>query len=199
MEIEGYPKEICLKDGKRIRIRLFVEGDREGLKKFFQGLSEQDRMFLKEDFSCDEALDELVHGIRSGSVQPLLAEVDREIIGYALLHRYRFSWLRHIGEIRIAVTKAYRKKGLGTHLAKEVFYMALKEGLQKIIAEMMVDQVDAIRVFEKLGFQKEAVLKDHVIDLKNRSRDLLIMSQNLDVLWRRVEDLIISQEQRSQE
>ncbi len=166
MEIEGYPKEIFLKNGKRIRIRLFVEGDREGLKKFFRGLSEQDRMFLKEDFSSDEALDELIHGMRTGSIQPLIAEIDGEIIGYSLLHRYRFSWLRHIGEIRIAVTKAYRKRGLGTHLAKEIFYMALREGLQKIIAEMTVDQVDAIRVFEKLGFQKEAVLKNHVIDLR---------------------------------
>ncbi|MEM7828622.1 MAG: GNAT family N-acetyltransferase [Candidatus Aenigmatarchaeota archaeon] len=197
--MEDYPKEVRLKDGKKVKIRLMSGEDREEFRRFFLGLSEQDRMFLKEDFSSEEALNELIHSISTGSIQPIVAESEGKIVGYALLNRYKFSWLRHVGEIRIAVAKAYRKRGLGTYLAKEVFHTALKEGLQKILAEMMADQVDAIRMFEKLGFQKEAILKDHVIDLKNTSHDLLIMSQHLDILWRKVEDMIIAEEQRSQD
>ncbi|MGA1872519.1 MAG: hypothetical protein ACMUHY_02510, partial [Thermoplasmatota archaeon] len=43
-------------------------------------------------------------------------------IGDATLHRAKFGWFRHVGEIRLVTHPDYRRKGLGLLLAKEIFF-----------------------------------------------------------------------------
>ena len=47
---------------------------------------------------------------------------------------------------------------------------------------------------EALGFQREAVLKDHVTDLRGRPHDLVIMTNYVAELWRKMEDAILDME-----
>ena len=44
---------------------------------------------------------------------------------------------------------------------------------------MAAEQKGAIQVFEKLGFNAEALLADYVIDRKNRTHDLIAMSYDI--------------------
>jgi len=123
-------------------------------------------------------------------VIPILAVLEDRVIGDATLHRERFGWSKHVGEIRIVTDRSFRRQGLGLHLAKEIFFLSQKLNIHKVIAEMMEDQHGAIKVFGALGFQKEAVLRDHVMDLKGKKHNLIIMSQDIDRLWEKMQDLI---------
>lgn len=62
--------------------------------------------------------------------------------------------------------------------------------LEKVSAEMMENQYAAIEVFKALGFVKEAVLKNHVMDLNGNKHSLIIMSQDVSSLWEKIRDLI---------
>ena len=68
-------------------------------------------------------------------------------------------------------------------LAAEIFHQAVESGLDKLVAEVLTVQKNAQRVFARLGFQEEAVLKDHGVDADGNKHDLIIMSNIVSTLW----------------
>ena len=88
----------------------------------------------------------------------------------------KLSWSSHVGELRILVASGARGMGLGRRLVEETFLLALESGLNKVTAQMTLDQKGAIAVFEELGFSGEALFKDHVRDSDGQFHDLLILS-----------------------
>src|SRR4029077_20358705 len=89
------------------------------------------------------------------------------------------SWSRHVGELRVIVEAAMRGQGLGQNLAQESFALALDLGLEKLMAQMTVDQRGAIGVFEGLGFRAEALLHNHVKDREGVTHDIVILSHDV--------------------
>jgi RimJ/RimL family protein N-acetyltransferase len=57
--------------------------------------------------------------------------------------------------------------------------MALGAGLEKLVAQMTVDQGAAIALFESLGFKAEALLRDHVQDLEGKKHDIVVLGHNI--------------------
>ena len=102
--------------------------------------------------------------------------MDGEVVGYASMHNDQVSWQRHLGELRIQVGQAYRGCGLGGVLGKEIFAIASDLGIEKIVAQMTVDQRQAIALVERHGFKHEAVLHDFVIGRDGRKNDLVVMT-----------------------
>jgi RimJ/RimL family protein N-acetyltransferase len=188
--LKDYPKEFTLKDKKtKVVVRPMEASDRNGLLKFFRSLSEKDRLYLRHDVTLEETIDKWVKNINYERVFPLLALHEKAIVADATLHRNEYSWTRHVGEIRIVVGEAYRRKGLGFLLLKEIFYVALRMGLHKLVAETAEDDLSAVRMLEKMGFQKEAVLKNHIMDPRSVKHNLLIMSNDVETLLRHMADL----------
>jgi len=187
----GYPKTFHLKDGTEVLLRLMEKEDFEDLLAFFRSLPEEDRMFLKEDVTDPAVVKRWVDSLDYETVLPILAIIGGKIVGDATLHMQTHGWMRHVGEIRMVVAREYQGKGIGTVLARELFFNAVRLGLAKIEAMVMEDQVGAIKALQRLGFKKEATLKDGVLDLKGKKHNLIILSHNTDELWKRMEDMII--------
>ena len=185
MDLKEYPKETILKDASQAILRPMVREDQNRLMEFFRGLSDADRLYLRDDVTNPEVVRSWSENIDYEKVLPILAIGEDRIVGNATLHRNPFGWMRHVGSIRITVAQDYRQKGLARILAAEVFRKALASGLEKLVAEMLTEQDDARRVFARLGFRDEAILKDHVLDAKGVKHDLLIMSNDLNLLWTR--------------
>ncbi len=174
------PKQYTLKDGSVITIRAMTRHDVDALHEFFKHIPEEDRLFLKHDVADRGVIEQWAKGLDYNVVLPLLAfDNNNKIIGDATIHMNDYGWSRHIGEIRLVVARAWRSRGVGYALSKEIFIEALEKNLVKIVAQMSEDQKGAIKVFEKLGFAKEAELKDHIMDLKGQTHTLVIMSNNV--------------------
>ena len=186
-----YPKTYHLKDGTVVDLRLMTKDDFQALHDFFAALPEEDRMFLKEDVTEPSVIQTWIRRLDYDSVIPILAFVGSKLVGDATLHMQSHGWMRHVGEIRIVVAPEYQKKGIGTVLARELFYNAVRRGLGKIEAVAMEDQIGAIKSLERLGFKQEGLLKDYVLDMKGRKHNLIILTHNTDELWKRMEDMII--------
>ena len=188
--MEGYPKEVQIKDGRKVTLRPMQAGDKDKLFAFFQNVPAEDKQFLKEDVANMEVIERWFRSLDHTHVLPILAEIDDKIVGDATLHCPRFGWSRHVGEIRLVVSREFQGLGLGSILAKEIFFQALDRGLDKIEAQMMENQQRGIAAFERLGFHKEAILKEHVKDMKGNRRNLVILTHNVGELWDKMEDLI---------
>lgn len=188
--LENYPKSVLLKDGTPVVLRPMVTADGDRLWEFFRRVPEEDRQFLKDDVAKREVIEGWARGINYDRILPILCDTGARIIGDATLHRRHYGWSTHVGEIRLVVDRDYRRRGMGTLLARELFFIALKVGLGKLISQIMVDQVVALRIFEKLGFEREAVLRNHVQDLKGKRHNLVIMANDVATLWRRLEETV---------
>ncbi len=175
----AFPQTITL-DGKTIEIRLMTAEDREAILEFAGALPEEDLLFLRVDLTDPAVIDGWIANLASGLSTSLVAYDDAGLVGYASVHRAQAHWTRRVGEIRVNVSRNYRSKGLGKFLTSRIFDLARALGLRKLMANMTADQKNAQAAFRRLGFVPEAILADYVEDRTGKSRDLVIMSHDID-------------------
>jgi len=189
--MELSPKTIQLKDGTELLIRPLTKQDGPALQKFFSRVPEDDRLFLKDDVTKKDVINRWTSEINFDKVFPMVAEKDAAILGDATLHFFRYRWQRHIAEIRCVVAREYQKKGLGTALMRELVSVAEQKNVSKIQANMMDDQKSAQKAFERLGFRREAELRDFLMDKSGKKHNLILMVNDVSEMWRKMEDLLI--------
>jgi RimJ/RimL family protein N-acetyltransferase len=188
--LRDYPKEVVLKGGEKVTLRPMVKEDGPKLLEFFSRLSEEDRLFLRDDVANPKVIELWVRNLNYEHIIPILAEKDERIIGDATLHLKKTDQPSSMGEIRIVTDGNFRRRGLGTLLAKELYFLALSLNLDRLVAEVVEDQHTVIKTFESLGFRRETVLKNKAIDLRGKKHNLVIMRENVRALWKKMEDLI---------
>ena len=112
------------------------------------------------------------------------------IVADGLLEFDNKEWKKHTCEIRLLVSKSYRRKGLGMLLARELYSIAVSEKVNEIIVKMMKPQKAAINIFKRLGFKQKAIIPDYVRDLNGDKHDLLIMHCHVDDMWKKLEEYL---------
>ena len=166
--------------GHRVTLRLMEAGDGEAMLAFARGLPEHDLLFLRRDITQVDQVETWVQRIEAGVTTSLLVlDGEGTISGYATVDRSDLRWSQHVAELRVLVGPMLRGRGVGRLLTEEAFRIALGMGVDKIIGQMTVDQHEAIAVFRSLGFQPEALLRDHVKDRQGEKHDLVILSHDV--------------------
>ena len=190
MALEGFPKRANLRDGSQMLLRPVSFEDAEALLLLYRGLPEEDRLVLRDDVTRPEWSERFLTKVALGDVLSIVAQENGRLVGEASLYRQRHGWTAHVGELRVNVDRAHRRMGLGFVLARELVKLARDLGLEKLVAQMVETQVGARRVFEKLGFVQEAVLKGHVKDAEGVKRDLLLLASDTSRIWEAMEALM---------
>jgi L-amino acid N-acyltransferase YncA len=170
-----FPKSFDLK-GRTVVLRPLGSADREALIAFARGLREDDLLFLQRDITQQQEVDWWIKEATQGSLVTIVAWQGASILGYATFDRGSVRWTRHVAELRVVVAQSARGIGVGRLLLELVFEMALDEGVTKVVARMTPDQTGAQRLFKGLGFEEEAVLRDHAMGANGLTRDLLVLS-----------------------
>jgi RimJ/RimL family protein N-acetyltransferase len=191
--MDEYPKDVSLKSGQHLTIRLLNEDDIEALVLFFKALPEEDRMYLRSDVTKRENIVRRFGSLNIDKVYPVIALDRDQIVAIGSLWRAEYGWMRNLGEIRVVVAQDYQRKGLCTILTREIFFHALTTDLYKIQAEVMEDQVGALNAFERLGFKKETILRKHVTDINGQRVNLVLMSLDIQEMWYLMEDFVKGQ------
>ncbi len=151
---------------------------------FARSLPEQDLLFLDRDIAQPAVVGQWVRDVSEGRLVTIVGWQGETVVGYATLDRGNARWTRHVAELRVVVAESCRGIGLGRWLLELVFEMALEAGVTKLVARMTPDQAGALNMFQRLGFEQEAVLRDHALDANGLTHDLLVLSfhtrQHLD-------------------
>lgn len=187
VELEAYPKSLILRDGSKVELRLLEEGDKLALLRFFEGIPEDERYYLKENVTAPEVIREWVTNVDISHVFPVIAVADGEIVADATLHRSRSMARRHVGELRIVVSPAYRERGLGRRMIRELLDIAAGFGLRKATFEIVAARQEAaINAAMSLGFREVATLKEGVRDIWGNYQDIALLELPLkdhDLWW----------------
>ncbi|MBW1979979.1 MAG: GNAT family N-acetyltransferase [Deltaproteobacteria bacterium] len=174
MNVSTYRKFITLADGSRVLFRPLVHADQEKLVALFQQASAEDVLFLKEDVRNPELVGSWVRELNYDKVIPIVAVRNEEIIGDASLHR-RTGTKRHTAEVRIFLAPAFRGIGLGSVMVSELVALAKNLGLRLLEGQIVVDQVNVIKAFRKLGFKRVADIDDYFMTQDGRTHDVALM------------------------
>jgi L-amino acid N-acyltransferase YncA len=157
-----------------------VSDDLEDLYRFFVSLPEQDLRYLRDDPTDRRLVEKWCREINYDKVLPILAEHEDGIVANATLHRQTSGWGKHVGEIRVTIATDIRQQGLGSRLVEELTSLARASGLDKLCARVVASQTDAIKVFEKNGFNRVATLKNFVKDVhQDEYQDIAILVKEL--------------------
>jgi L-amino acid N-acyltransferase YncA len=173
-----YPRTVACQGGD-VDLRLLTPDDEAAVLAFAQKLSAHDLLFLRRDISQPKVVSAWMDATRRGGIVTVLATRAGAVIGCATIVRDELSWSRHVGELRVILEPASRGLGLGQTLTQEAFALAIDLGVEKLMAQMTVDQRGAIGVFEGLGFRAEALLHDHVKDRDGKTHDIVILSHDV--------------------
>lgn len=184
---ESFPQNFTLRDGSVVMLAPLKPGDMPELQAFYRALPEEERMVLKDDVTTAEWARRFQVRLETGEVISLIATAGETVVGEGTLYRTFHGWTRHVGELRVACHRNYRRKGLGTALAASLVKIATDLGIEKIIVQVVENQLGARRTFEKLGFHKDAVLPHHVMDLAGIKRDLIVMANDVSLIWAAME------------
>jgi ribosomal-protein-alanine N-acetyltransferase len=91
-----------------------------------------------------------------------------QLVGYIVNSRYVDAW--HI--MNVAVDPDYQRRGIATRLLERLFELTADDDGRGYTLEVRVSNRDAIRLYEKLGFERHGIRRAYYTD--NRE-DALIM------------------------
>ncbi|HEX5479955.1 MAG TPA: GNAT family N-acetyltransferase [Dehalococcoidia bacterium] len=175
-KMTAYPREITVRDGKKITVRPLAPADRDALARFFLALPAEDRYFLKDDVTSPRVIESWTAQIDFDRVLPLVACSGDEIVAEAVLLRRRHGAYRGVGTVRVSVAKQQRGQGVGTALIHELCDIAADAGMEKIAAEFVAGaHDDAIDAAERLGFIRSAIVHEFLRDERGRPHDVVLL------------------------
>ena len=90
------------------------------------------------------------------------------LVGYAIVSRYVDAW--HV--MNVAVSPSHRRLGVATALLERLFEVTAGDARRGYTLEVRVSNADAIRLYERLGFEARGIRRGYYTD--NRE-DALIM------------------------
>ncbi len=175
-----YRKFLPMANGYRVMLRFLNRQDRESLLRLFQNAPEEDTRFLKQDVKDSETVNSWVENLNYQRVLPLVA-VDLEgnrLVANATLHRGEHAD-RHIGEIRIFVSRDSRNRGLGSKILDELINLASRENLQWLKAEVVTEQKKVIKALRAKGFQTKAILEDYFLRRDGVTHDVVLLMRSV--------------------
>jgi RimJ/RimL family protein N-acetyltransferase len=181
---------VVLKDQTRVLIRPMTSDDLEQSLAFFRALPEEVRACFRKDLTTLEAAQERIREMEEGRVKRLIAFVDDKMAAVGALELSQFGWERHVGELRLIVAPAYQAKGLGVLMGRALYDLAASTGVEQVVIRVMSSQRAAINVLRKLGFRKDAVLRDYVRDSYGRKHDLVLLRGDIADLWQEFEHYV---------
>jgi len=151
----------------------------EPLRAFFSRVPESDHSSFAEDVFAPGLIDSWLEDTRARRAVALEGD---DVIGYVAVLPL-VGWSSHVGSLRLVVDPAARGKGVGRGLARHGLLTGLELGLSKIVVEVVADAEPAIGMFQDLGFEPEALLRDHVRDKRGELRDLVVLAHLVEGTW----------------
>lgn len=160
-------------------VRRLSERDERALADFLAALPPGDRTFIKEEVT-DPGVPRA--WVEDRETYRAVAIADGAILGLVAISP-GIGWSSHVGELRLVVHPAHRRRGLGSELARQAVLEAVRMGLLKLVVEVVAEQEAAVAMFTGLGFEAEALLRDQIRDRTGELRDVLVLAHRVDDNW----------------
>jgi len=163
-----------------VELRPLSPSDVGALHTFFGSVPAEERTFFKEDVTDPGVAQRWVADERC--VRRLAVDSDGRIVAFAGLHP-GVGGSSHVASVTLVVAGPARRQGLGRSLARQMLVEALRQGFRKVAVETAADNVAAVQMFRNIGFEPEALLRDHFYGRDGGLHDIVILAHAVDDTW----------------
>lgn len=174
--------EYNLKDGRTIDLRHVKVSDAILLLDFFEIVNRETKNLMREpeeyNFTVNDERKFIRRVIKSDNEHLLIAEIDGEIIGTIGFRNRRLKRVSHRVSLGMSVIQKFNNLGLGTLMMKKIIEDAKEIGKTKMELEVRADNVNAVHLYKKFGFELEGTIKNGFF-VDNKHVDLLFMGKLL--------------------
>ena len=177
-QIRNFREMVTLKDGVYVLLRPMVKEDRIHLDQLYGPVGEDDIRYFRHNIKDPAVLQEWCDRLDYDSVLPVLALVKDRAVGSGTLHFYHGP-KRHVGEVRLFLSKDFRKRGLGMKIIRVLVDFARRQGLSQLAAEVIADKTKVVRAFEQIGFVSRCTLADYFMFPDGDCSDVVLMTMEL--------------------
>lgn len=171
--------------GAELRFHSFVVevvyADERYFKSFYEALAAvaKERIYIE---MLEPPRFEDVAAFQKGLIQkngPIFYAVENDkVVGWADIFPEDNPRLAHRGSLGMGILPDYRNKGLGQKLLAKAIEKAKEFGLEKIELNVYTSNVNAIKLYRKMGFTEEGLIKKYR-KLDSRYFDCLVMAMDL--------------------
>lgn len=149
--------------GREAVLRSAGSGDAPALIEYLKRTAAESRFLVREPDEADmpvDAEERFISAVNASERSLMLVAVtgDRLMGVCSLTEVGAKKRLRHRCSAAIALYKEYCGAGVGTLMMEALIRAAAELGYEQIELEVVSDNVPAIRLYEKLGFEKTGVL-----------------------------------------
>jgi RimJ/RimL family protein N-acetyltransferase len=177
-------RELRLSDGRTVTIRPTVPDDAPALIACLKQVGSESTFvtFGAEGFGLDEpeqrAAIAQLHAA-DNALGLVAAEGDRLVGSLTFMGGTR-SRIRHTGELGLGIRREFTGQGVGRAMLETLIHWAERSGVvRKLDLRVVVENVGAIRLYEKLGWRQEGrISRDMVVD--GVFHDVLYMGRPVD-------------------
>ena len=180
---------VKIREGTEVRIRPLRTEDLDRLCEFFQELPEEDRKYLRFDVTDRQVVEERIRTIQKwGRLKRMVALDGERIVATGVLEMHEENVGE--GEIRLIVAHDFQRRGLGILLARELYHLAVREGVETLVISYLAPNHGAREITRRLGFRQEEVLPGGGKDLAGHSEDLIISHCPIREIYKELEHYI---------
>ncbi len=155
-----------LEDGRTVVLEELKEQDLPEMMKVFNSVIEEDAYFPRNEGVPDLETARQWHQdhVKAGLFY-LATKVNSEFVGGATIEPLGGK-VSHVAWLGIYLKRQFRNIGIGTRLIKKLIQIAREKGFEKIRLMVFASNLQALRLYEKLGFQEVGRIK-HGIKFKD--------------------------------
>ncbi len=106
----------------------------------------------------------MIEGIKKKDNSTILvAEAEKELIGYMFILGGGARRQRHTAYIVVGVLEEYRGRGIGTKLFNEMDKWASNKNIHRLELTVVIDNTAGVVLYKKMGFEIEGIKKDSLL------------------------------------
>lgn len=163
---------VVLKNGRTVGIRAYKPSDKEGLVSMYADLSQESLRWSMPPYNRQR--------IERWTSNPehtiVLVALDKHrIVGHLQISIGTSPRFREMGDLFIYLHQDYQNLGIGAALMREAIAEARHRRLHRIELTVVADNHRAIRLYEKVGFQREGVKRENYLGEDGKYHDEITM------------------------
>lgn len=170
--MDDYEKPIVLKDGRRVKIRPYTPSDKEGLFSMYASLSQESLRWSMPPYNR-ERIERMTSDLENRII--VLGVDGQRVVGHLQISLATNARFRGTGDLFIYLHQDYQNAGLGAALMREGIAQAKNRRVHRVELTVVAENHRAIRLYEKVGFQREGLKRENYLDEDGKYHDEIEM------------------------
>ncbi len=152
--------------------------DAAGIVELQQTIYAEGRWFVGSHAPSADSVRRRLQYLNPNTSLYLVAERNRQLLGWLELNRLQPERMRHVALLTIAIGAPWRRQGLGALLLEEGYDWCERVGIRKITLNVRAGNEGAIALYERDGFSLEGREYDQFVT-EDGFEDNLIMAKRI--------------------